>query len=170
MEAQLAEPMDRGLVKELATQINNAVMPRKGAVSLFKEPRLQGLFALDAQTSALLDPKDPSAPALTDDEIAFWNRLLLERAFPNSIRKFSMEVELIRGEWDKEENVTSYRCRINFTGSECFKLFNRRVPSSLETIPLNTKALIIAKPLRPVTLENSKRIWYLEGVYLRNIR
>jgi hypothetical protein len=170
-ETELTDPPDQGTIKELLTQINNAAMPRKGAVSLYGETQLRGEFKLDNKEEGLLPPGGEAGSVLTDDEIAFWNRLLLEMAFPGELRSFSIEVELIKGEWDKNENVNSYRCKILFTGSECFKLFTRRVASSLETIPLNTKALIIARPVKPVPSgAGDKRIWYLEGLYLRSIK
>lgn len=110
------------------------------------------------------------AEPAAQEEIVFLNRLLLETAFPDQIKPVQVEMEIVYGEWVGTEEVIGYKCFVNLSGAIAFRVFNRLRPEegcSL-MIPVNTKVLIVAKPLRVIT-KNGEKSWLLETYYIRKI-
>ena len=108
-------------------------------------------------------------PRITE-EIVFLNRLLLEAAFPGEITPVQLELELVYGEWIGTEEVIGYKCIIILNGFQAFRIFNRLKTEEVCSlmIPINSKVMVVAKPLRVITL-NGERIWELEAYYIRKI-
>ena len=127
----------------------------------------EGLEALSV-SGAL---KDTARMELNREEVVYLNRLLLEAVYPQEIRYVQVLCELVAGEWVGLEEVESYRCLIQFSGPESFKVFNRRreQDASPAMIPTNTRVLVVAVALKPVTGNQGIRVWLSEGIYIRRI-
>ncbi|MBN1410510.1 MAG: hypothetical protein JW969_06670 [Spirochaetales bacterium] len=157
-------PVPEETVKNLIKALNNVLFPRKEPLSLIAGQQIKKTLLSDNTWKEILQYE------LDDDEISFLNRVIIDQTFTGDIAPFTIEIELIRGEWTRDQEVTSYRCRIAFTGIICFKLFVRKTITQSDTVPVNSKALIVAKPVEPVPFGNSGQIWYLKGIYLRGIK
>jgi hypothetical protein len=105
------------------------------------------------------------------EEITFCNRLLLEEAFPEDIKKVRVQIELVLGEWIGMEEVKSYRGLIYFEGPEAFKIFHRRKEKDASSlwIPLNSKILIVVRPVDIVEMSDNQ-VWLFEGYHIRHIK
>ncbi len=108
-------------------------------------------------------------PQITE-EIVFLNRLLLEAAFPDEIWPEQLELELVYGEWIGTDDVIGYKCILIVNGAQAFRIFNRLKTEEASSliIPINSKIMVVAKPVRVITL-NGERVWELEAYYIRKI-
>ncbi|MGA2611901.1 MAG: hypothetical protein ABSG38_00425 [Spirochaetia bacterium] len=84
---------------------------------------------------------------------------------------FRVRIELITGEWIGTEDVKSYSCYVDFTGSEYFRIFPARPPRTPEpgTISINSRVIIVGRPLEVTkTPMGDKRI-LVEGMFVRAV-
>ncbi len=84
---------------------------------------------------------------------------------------FKVRIELITGEWIGLEDVKSYSCYVEFTGSEYFKVFPARAPREAhrDLVTLNSRVLVIGRVLDVgATPLGAKRV-VIDGAYIRSI-
>ena len=109
---------------------------------------------------------------LGTEEMAFVNRLLTEAAYPSEIQKVTVQIEVVYGIWVGYDEVKSYKSIIEFTGPECFKIFYRKSTKKIseEMIPVNSTIIVVAKIVKPFLVDGREAGWFLEGVYVREVR
>ena len=85
--------------------------------------------------------------------------------------EFRVQIEFVDGEWIGLEEVRRYSTQIQFQGEQFAALFPRRTPRnpSPEIILLNSRAIVVARVLRPITTVAGSRVWRLDGIYIRRI-
>jgi hypothetical protein len=85
---------------------------------------------------------------------------------------FTVEMELVDGEWVGLEEVKIYRCRVRFQGPAFFRQFPRRAPKSPgpSQIGLDDRVLVVAKALLKGGEEAGQPLWLLQGLHVRPIR
>jgi hypothetical protein len=84
---------------------------------------------------------------------------------------FKVRIELITGEWIGLEDVKSYYCYVEFTGSEYFKIFPARPPreANRDLITLNSRVLVVGRVVDVgATPLGAKRV-LVDGAYIRSI-
>jgi hypothetical protein len=85
---------------------------------------------------------------------------------------FSVEVELVGGEWIGTEDVKIYRCRVLFRGPGYFNRFPRRAPrnpSPAQIVP-NDRVLVVARLAGRAAAEDGTALWVLDGLHVRPLR
>lgn len=84
---------------------------------------------------------------------------------------FKVRIELITGEWIGLEDVKAYTCYIEFSGPEYFKIFPARAPreATPDVIALNSRVLIIGRPLDVVNTPLGAKHVLVEGAYIRSV-
>ena len=84
---------------------------------------------------------------------------------------FKVRIELITGEWIGMEDVKSYSCYVDFTGSDFFKVFPARPPRSAtrDVVQLNSRVVIVGRPLDITTTHQGEKRVLVEGLYVRTI-
>ena len=122
---------------------------------------LDGLSAAQAREQGLL-----GRLLLLDGTVASLQFLDPEEA------SFSVEMELVDGEWVGLEEVKIYRCRIRFQGPDFFRQFPRRAPKNLDPsqVTLDDRVLVVAKALLKGGEEAGQPLWLLQGLHVRPIR
>jgi hypothetical protein len=183
------DTISRFLFESFSDQLKRAIKTYSGS----SDERIGLIGAITDELNAIIkkipiyEPSQPSrfkslsagkdlvalaGSSLSTEERAFVNRLLLEVAYPTFIKKFEIEVEILYGAWIGYDEVRSYKSIISFRGIECFKLFKRKSTrnASRDTIDVNATVLIVAKVIEPITLVSGERAWYLEGLYIREIK
>ncbi len=105
-----------------------------------------------------------------DEEMAYLNRLLMDHFFEGLVEPVTVLAKVVSGEWIGMEDVKSYSCLVRFSGSESFKVFNRRRASSASAIiiPENSKVLAVVVPVSPVQSERELQ-WLTDVLYIRRI-
>jgi hypothetical protein len=85
---------------------------------------------------------------------------------------FRARIELISGEWIGTEDVKSYACLIDFSGPGFFKMFPARAPRdpSPDMVFLNSRVLVVARPIGLTTSHQGEKRVQLEGIYVRVIK
>jgi hypothetical protein len=84
---------------------------------------------------------------------------------------FKVQIELISGEWIGLEDVKSYSCYVEFTGTEYFTMFPARPPREArrDLITLNSRVLVVGRVVAVgATPMGAKRV-VVDGVYIRSI-
>jgi hypothetical protein len=84
---------------------------------------------------------------------------------------FKVRIELITGEWIGLEDVKSYSCYVEFTGSEYFKVFPVRAPrqANRDLVTLNSRVLVIGRVLDVGATPLGARRVVVDGAYIRSI-
>ena len=84
---------------------------------------------------------------------------------------YTVELELIDGEWAGMSDVFLYRCLVEFSGPEYAKKFpeRRRASPGPGEVPLNTGIIVVARFLEPV-MEGDSLLPLLQGYYLRTFK
>jgi hypothetical protein len=156
-----SRPLPEGLLPELIKETNNMVR-RADFIGL-------GLFDAGSLPAEL---EKIGSQVLSAEETGFLNRLIMEAIFPGVIAPIQITAELVAGEWLGTEEVISYHGRIVFKGPESFKVFLRRRPrdASPLMIPPDSRVLVVAKPLEPITSQQGRLMWLLEALYIRSIQ
>lgn len=160
-KTSLAEDSLKNQVSALIRDINTAL--RKN--NLYKDISLQAT-EYPPYTQEFIKAE------LSDDELAFLNRLLLDKILKDIVAPVTLTVELIRGEWYGYERVESYTCIIRFSGPPAFRIFNRRksYEASDFMIPLNSRVLLAATPEKVTTSPfSNKNIWLFKGLHVRKL-
>lgn len=82
---------------------------------------------------------------------------------------FSVRVQLLSGEWIGMEEVKSYGCYVTFSGPEFFNVFPARAPKNPDstTVLVNSRVLVVARPLEMTTTPQGEKLLSLEGLYVR---
>jgi hypothetical protein len=85
---------------------------------------------------------------------------------------FRARIELISGEWIGTEDVKSYSCWIEFSGPGFFKSFPARPPQNPtpDMVFLNSRLLVVARPLTVTTSHTGEKRMLMEGIYTRPIK
>ncbi|MBN1798094.1 MAG: hypothetical protein JW822_05940 [Spirochaetales bacterium] len=85
---------------------------------------------------------------------------------------YLIEVELTEGEWINVEEVKSYQVLIRFSGFEFQKYFNKQKGNQApeEKIEINSTVLIVAKILNTTNTRSGKKVWLLQGFYVRKLK
>jgi hypothetical protein len=84
---------------------------------------------------------------------------------------FQVQLELVLGEWIGLEEVRSYRCSVLFQGPEYAPLFPRKKSGvSGAAIETNTRVLVVARALEPVSVEKDRTDWLLQGFHIRSLQ
>ena len=89
----------------------------------------------------------------------------------DSIEKFAVVVELVKGEWIGLEEIATYRCLVVFEGSEFVDNFKSReeTNSVLHHIMPKSRVIIAGKLRQQVELDTDTLIWLVDGLYIRKI-
>ena len=85
---------------------------------------------------------------------------------------FRARIELISGEWIGTEDVRSYACLIDFSGpasSRCSRPGAPRDPAP-DMVLLNSRVLVVARPIGLTTSHQGEKRVQLEGIYVRVIK
>jgi hypothetical protein len=151
----------RGLIRDITNELKR-VYRRK---SIYDKARFAGVQLTDELANY-------AQRDLEAEEMAFVNRLLTEAAYPSFINKVTVQVEVVYGVWIGYDEVKSYKSIIEFQGPECFKIFNRQKPErgSREMIPVNSTIIVVAKIIKPFIEDGKEAGWFLEGLYIREVR
>jgi len=85
---------------------------------------------------------------------------------------FRARIELISGEWIGTEDVKSYACLVEFSGPGFFKSFPARAPKepAADMVFLNSRLLVVARPIGLTTSHQGEKRMLLEGLYIRVIK
>jgi hypothetical protein len=86
----------------------------------------------------------------------------------NTETSYSVEIELIDGEWVGVTGVFMYRCLVVFRGNDYKAVFpeRRRATPAPEEIPINSNLIIVAK-IKELRTVGNRVIPVLDGYYLR---
>jgi hypothetical protein len=84
---------------------------------------------------------------------------------------FKVRIEMITGEWIGVEDVKSYACYVEFSGSEFFKTFPARAPRTATpgVIASNSRVLVVGKPVGIVTTPLGAKQVLVDGAYIRDV-
>jgi hypothetical protein len=84
---------------------------------------------------------------------------------------FKVRIELITGEWIGTEDVKSYYCYVEFTGSEYFKIFPARPPrnANRDLVTLNSRVLVVGRVVSVGTTPLGEKRVLVDGAYIRSI-
>ena len=110
---------------------------------------------------------------LKGEELAYLNRLLLEKVFTDDIRPVTVRMEIVSGEWiDFDEDVRSYHGLIDLVGPASFRIFPRRRPADASSlmIPRDTRVLVVVKPVEPIDTRWGAEYWLFRGYHIRTIK
>jgi hypothetical protein len=82
---------------------------------------------------------------------------------------FRVRIELITGEWIGLEDVKSYACYVEFSGSEYFSVFPAKAPREAAhgVISLNSRVVIIGRPRAVVATPLGAARVLVDGVFVR---
>ena len=82
---------------------------------------------------------------------------------------YTVQLELVYGEWLGLEEVRSYRGRVTFRGPQYVNRIPRRVPADagLDVIQGNSRVIVIARVVEPVVTALGERMWQLDGIEIR---
>jgi hypothetical protein len=183
---RVKDPMSRFLFKSFSDELKHAIKAYTGS-SKEQHGLIDGItneINTIIEKRTIYEPsrfKSPSpgkelvaltGSSLSNEEMAFVNRLLLEAAYPAEMKKFEIQVEVLYGMWIGYDEVKSYKSIISFTGVECFKLFKRKNKRNVskEMIDVSVIVLIVAKVIEPITLITGEKAWHLDGLYIREIK
>ena len=85
---------------------------------------------------------------------------------------FTVELELVSGEWVGLEEVKMYSCLVRFQGRPFFRIFPRRPPRNPgpSVILPNDRILVLAKAVSQTRTENGEPLWLLAGLHARPLR
>jgi hypothetical protein len=118
-------------------------------------------------------PKEKEAEFLKASKILLLNGTVASLSFLNPEEdRFSVQVELISGEWEGLEAVKSYRCAVIFQGSQYFRTFPARPPRNPDpsVVAPNNRILAVVRPIRIITGEDGRPLWLLEGFFVRRLQ
>jgi hypothetical protein len=84
---------------------------------------------------------------------------------------FKVRIEVITGEWIGLEEVKSYACYIDFTGTEYFKIFPARPPrtAGAGVVTVNTRVVVVGAPIDITTTPLGEKRVLLQGAHIRTI-
>jgi len=84
---------------------------------------------------------------------------------------FKVRIELITGEWIGTEDVKSYYCYVEFTGSEYFKIFPGRPPrnANRDLVTLNSRVLVVGRVVSVGVTPLGEKRALVDGAYIRSI-
>ena len=84
---------------------------------------------------------------------------------------FKVRIELITGEWIGTEDVKSYYCYVEFTGSEYFKIFPARPPrnANRDLVTLNSRVLVVGRVVSVGATPLGEKRLLVDGAYIRSI-
>jgi hypothetical protein len=85
---------------------------------------------------------------------------------------FRARIELISGEWIGMEDVKSYTCLVDFSGPAFVEAFPARAPREPGpgVVVLNSRLLVVARPVGSVASPQGGRRILLEGVHFRLLK
>lgn len=85
---------------------------------------------------------------------------------------YTVQLELVSGEWIGLEEVRSYSCWVLFSGPQFAAVFPRRVPRKPPPgiVANNSHILVVARALQKVEVAEGQSAWVLEGVHVRRLR
>ncbi len=84
---------------------------------------------------------------------------------------FKVRIELITGEWIGLDDVKSYTCYVDFTGSDYFRLFPARPPreTNRELITLNSRVLVVGRVVGVTTTALGGKHALVDGAFIRSL-
>jgi hypothetical protein len=82
---------------------------------------------------------------------------------------FRVRIELITGEWIGLEDVKSYACYVEFSGSDYYKVFPAKAPRDAVqgVISLNSRVVLVGRPRGVVSTPLGAKRVLVEGVFVR---
>jgi hypothetical protein len=84
---------------------------------------------------------------------------------------FKVRVELISGEWIGLEEVRSYTCYLDFSGSEFFSMFPARPPQSPPpgVVVANARVVAVGSVVQVTTDHQGNKLALLQGLHIRTV-
>lgn len=115
--------------------------------------------------------EDNQAAELDKDRFVIVSGTVSSIAFLDKKKNsYTVQLELVSGEWIELEEVKSYKCRIIFRGPQFYTLIPRRIPKGGATNDMvveSSRVIIIAIVVEPVETEQGEEVWLLDGHYIR---
>ena len=85
---------------------------------------------------------------------------------------FKVRIQIISGEWLGLEDVKSYTCYVDFSGSQYFRVFPARAPAAAKPgiVALNSRVLVVGRPISVVFSPQGERTVLVQGIHVRTIK
>jgi len=85
---------------------------------------------------------------------------------------FKVRIQIISGEWIGLDEVKSYTCYVDFSGSEYSRVFPARPPAAAKPgiVTLNSRVLVVGRPVRVVESPQGDRSVLVEGLHVRTLQ
>ncbi len=82
-----------------------------------------------------------------------------------------MRIQIIAGEWIGLEDVKSYTCYVDFSGSQYASVFPARPPAVAKpgVVTLNSRVLVVGRPVSLVTSPDGSPTVLVEGIHVRTL-
>ncbi len=84
---------------------------------------------------------------------------------------FKVRIQIIAGEWIGLEDVKSYTCYVEFSGSQYVSVFPARAPATAKPgiVALNSRVLVVGRPISFVVSPQGERTVLVEGIHVRTL-
>jgi len=84
---------------------------------------------------------------------------------------FRVRIELIMGEWIGTEDVKSYTCYVDFSGSEFFAVFPPRPPRTHApgTVVIDSRVIVVGRPIEVTETPLGEKRVLVQGMYVRTV-
>jgi len=84
---------------------------------------------------------------------------------------FKVRIQMIAGEWIGLEDVKSYTCYVDFSGSQYASVFPARPPAAAKpgVVTLNSRVLVVGRPVSIVAAPDGSPTVLVEGLHVRSL-
>lgn len=84
---------------------------------------------------------------------------------------FKVRIQIISGEWIGLEDVKSYTCYVDFSGSQYARVFPARAPATAKpgVVALNSRVLVVGRPVSVILSPQGDRTVLVEGIHVRTL-
>ncbi|HET6487431.1 MAG TPA: hypothetical protein VFH83_13475 [Spirochaetia bacterium] len=84
---------------------------------------------------------------------------------------FKVRIQMIAGEWIGLDDVKSYTCYVDFSGSQYASVFPARPPAAAKSgvVTLNSRVLVVGRPVSLVSAPDGSPTVLVEGMHVRSL-
>ena len=88
-----------------------------------------------------------------------------------NVDSYRVRIQMIAGEWLGLEDVKSYTCYVDFSGSQYASVFPVRPPAAAKpgVVTLNSRVLVVGRPVSIVTSPDGTPTVLVEGMHVRTL-